>query len=162
MDESIELLKNGDHAEKKQILKSLNIHLLKVLLNVIYNVLTNKTYHISPEEKGVLKPFTSIYHKLLDKNNTLAKKKLLLQQDGDTYLPTFLEIIDEDIYSLLPKKPIRRRKKCPICKSVVKRLPNHLGQVHHLNKNERQEYQRDQNYDSGDESFEQNGSETEN
>lgn len=131
--------------------KNIKTPKLKAILNIIYNVLNNKTIKINPKQANVLKPYQQTYKKLLNKKISLDKKKVLLRKHGHVYLPVFIDIIGEDIKHFWPKG--RRRRDCPVCgKQGLVRLSNHIKKVHG----------RDRDYDPGDEVIETDGSEESN
>ena len=134
----LEELQEGD---AKAILTRLDTHTVKTLLNVIRNVIDNPAFkeRITTEHKNILKPYHSTFAKLLDDQVKLSTKRRLLQKDGDKYLPTFLDIIGDELNEC---EPIERKKRtCPLCKKKnLFKLSNHLADMHHLSKEERKHY----------------------
>ena len=142
-DESTSLLESLQDEEeeiRKDALLELDIVTLKTLLNVMKNVLDNPAFKdsILPEHKKVLKPYLQTIAKLVDKKVTLSEKIKILQKSGHVYLPTSLEIIDDQLDNCKPKPVKRKRRDCPICDAEdLKRLPQHLSNVHGLSGHEK-------------------------
>ena len=143
METAIELLLAGDTSEKKDVLKNMNKAFVKMLLNVIYNVVNGSEVTIRPNQRRILKRYNNVYKTLLNKKISLNRKVQLLRRDGHVYLPVFLDIIGSDIEHLLPRSStyIRKRQSCRICrKENLVKISNHLAQVHHLSREERLKY----------------------
>ena len=106
---------------------------IRVELNVIANVLNNSLFanRISESHTAVIDQHQATFKTLLDKGVALERKRTLLRQQGHLFMPTFLEIIGDQIKSLLPQH--RNKKNCPLCdtKNLIK-LSNHLKQIHNL------------------------------
>lgn len=106
------------------------------MMRMIREVLNNPRYHMSESQKKTLKPHMATYETLLDKKIPLERKQALLEKSGHLFLPTFREIYKTPVY--------RVPKDCPICnRKQLKRLANHLAQVHHLSGRERYRVLRD-------------------
>ena len=121
----------------------LDTRAVKTLLNVIRNVLDNTDFRkrFSSRQIKILKPYKKTYDRLLDDRVRLSDKRKLLQKEGDTYLPTFLDIIGEELEDCQPIE--RRRRDCPLCgKENLVKLSNHLADMHHLTREERRQYLR--------------------
>jgi len=132
----LDLLRDGTLQERREVLATITMSQLKTLLNIIGNVLENETYADRIIKRDVLLRYTDTYTTLLDRRVPLQTKKKLLQKAGYIYLPIFLEIVDDDVEDFIPKEVNRRLKDCPVpgCRSKrLKRLPNHLRQVHGVN-----------------------------
>ena len=137
----MEELREGTVSERKEVLKHMNNKLLKTLVNIIGNVLENKTYKDRIIKRKVLSKYPCAYDNLLDKGVTLHEKKKILEKAGYIYLPIFLEIVGDDTEQFEPKEQGRTLKDCPVpkCKSKrLKKLSNHLHDVHGIN--DRQEW----------------------
>ena len=129
----MELLRDGSIQERKGVLSTISAPLLKTLLNVIGNVIENETYEGRIIKREVLRQYASTYTTLLDRRVPMKEKKKLLQKAGYVYIPIFLEIVGDDVEDFTPKEDKRKRKDCPVCNTKgLKRLPNHLRQVHGL------------------------------
>ena len=102
---------------------------LRSIVNIIGNVLNNPAFEITPTQMHTLRPYINDYIFLLDKDESPKAKKLLLQEKGNAFLPTFLDIVGDDI-NLFTN---RTRKDCPVCgKENLLKLSNHLKQVHNI------------------------------
>ena len=133
--DSEDLLEELQEGDVKKALARLDVRTVKTLLNVIRNVIDNPTFKecITPEHKKILKPYHNTFAKLLDDQLNLSEKRKLLQKDGDKYLPTFLDIIGDELENCIPRKVNRKRKDCPVCgKENLLKLSNHLKEVHHI------------------------------
>ncbi len=129
----MDALENGDVVA---VLDNLTRPVLKSVVNIIGNVLNNPEFHISQRQKRILKPYIKSYAFLLDKKESPEAKKQLLQERGEAFLPTFLEIVGDDIRLFIPVG--RTRKDCPMCgKEDLVKLSNHLLQVHNITGEER-------------------------
>ena len=118
------------------VLDNLTRPVLKSIVNIIGNVLNNPEFHISQTQKRLLKPYISSYVFLLDKKQSPEDKKDILQEKGEAFLPTFLDIVGDDISLFIPVG--RTRKDCPKCgKEALLKLSNHLLQVHNIRGEER-------------------------
>ena len=127
----MEELRDATVSERKEVLKHMNNKLLKTLVNIIGNVLETKTYKKKIIKRKVLSKYTGAYEDLLDRGVPLYKKKNILQKAGHVYVPIFLEIVGDDVEKFEPNEVNRTLRDCPMCKSKrLKRLPNHLRQVH--------------------------------
>jgi len=132
---TMEVLRDGSVQERKHVLSTISITLLKTLLNVIGNVLENETYEDRIIKRQVLQRYASTYATLLDREVPLKEKKKLLQKAGYVYLPIFLEIVGDDVEEFAPKEQGRTLKDCPVpkCRSKqLKKLSNHLHDVHRI------------------------------
>ena len=131
----MEALQDGD---VPTVLDNLTRPVLKSIVNIIGNVLNNSEFHISQAQKRILKPYISTYTLLLDKRQSLEDKKYILQQKGAAFLPTFLDIVGDDISLFMPEKVNRSRRTCPVCgREDLLKLSNHLRQVHNITGDER-------------------------
>ena len=127
----MDALENGD---VPTVLLKLTTPVLRSIVNIIGNVLNNSEFTISPTQKRVLRPYVSSYLFLLDKKESSEAKKQLLQETGEAFLPTFLDIVGDDI-TLFTE---RNRKQCPVCgKEDLIKLSNHLKQKHNITGDER-------------------------
>ena len=136
----MDTLRDGTVQERKYVLSTISMALLKTLLNIIGNVIENDTYEDRIIKREVLLRYTSTYATLLDREVPMKEKKKLLQKKGYVYLPIFLEIAGDDIEEFIPKVQNRTLKDCPVpkCKSKrLKKLSNHLKQVHDVNSTEK-------------------------
>lgn len=165
--EKVDELRYGTKQDVKNILKTMDETLLKTLLNVMLNALGNSAYsvNITQKYKNKLKPYMKIYKKLLDKKIPLKKKYSWLRKSGHEYIPTFLQILGDDVYDCIPTgKGKRVPLDCPLCnKKGLIRLANHLTQKHNIRGIEKKELLKkardasDTNYDTGDESIASTG-----
>ena len=129
----LEILRYGTSAERKKVLATINVPLVKTLLNIIVNVLENKIYQDQIINRALLSRYTDTYETLLDKTVPLKVKITALQKNGQKYLPTFLEIAGDNVDKFSPKEIKRTLKDCPLCKKKrFVKLSNHLYNVHHL------------------------------
>ena len=104
---------------------------MKTLLNVIGNVIEDEAYDDRIIKRDVLTRYGDTYTTLMDRKVPLQKKKKLLQKAGYIYLPIFLEIVGDDVDEFTPRVVNHTLKNCPLCNTKrLKRLPNHLRQVH--------------------------------
>ena len=127
----LDVLRDGSVQERREVLHTISITLLKTLLNMIGNVLENEAYEDRIIKREVLQRYGSTYTTLMDRKVPLQKKKKLLQKAGYIYLPIFLEIVGDDVDEFAPKEVNHTLKDCPLCNTKrLKRLPNHLRQVH--------------------------------
>ena len=162
MDE-IRKLRYGSKQDIKYVLNTMNTKLLKVLLNVMVNVLENNHFErrITTSYRKKLKPFMETYKMLMNEKVPLKQKLVILKKSGERYIPTFLKILGEDAYDLISESSGKRRKRdCPICgKTDLVRLANHLSQKHKISgsekkqlllKQESENHASDKHYDSGD------------
>ena len=125
-----------ENSDVPTVLVKLTIPVLRSIVNIIGNVLNNPEFHISPTQKRILRPYVAAYTFLLDKNESPEAKKQLLQEQGEAFLPTFLDIIGDEI-SLFTE---RKRKRCPVCgKEGLIKLSNHLKQMHNITGDERKQ-----------------------
>jgi len=134
-------LRDGTVSERKEVLKNMNNKMLKTLVNIVGNVLENKTYKNKIIKRKVLSKYSCAYEDLLDRKVPLHEKKRILQKTGYIYLPIFLEIVGDDTEQFEPNEQSRTLKDCPVpkCKSKrLKKLSNHLHDVHGIN--DRQEW----------------------
>ena len=151
---AIEVLEHGSTAERKEVLAAMDTSLVKTLLNVIGNVVKNKNFNkrINSQHRRLLKPYLKTYEKLLNDDIKLKDKLTLLKRSGHVYLPTFLEIIGEDIIQCTPEQPTRKTYDCPLCpKKNLKRLANHLRCVHQSSPTNSRRLLRKLRYDRKDE-----------
>jgi len=133
--ETLDVLRDGTVQERKDVLVTINMYLLKTLLNIIGNVLENETFEDRIIKRDILSRYTDTYTTLLDRKVSLKEKQKLLQKSGYIYLPIFLEIVGDDVDAFLPNKVNRTLKDCPVagCRSKrLKRLSNHLNNVHKI------------------------------
>ena len=131
----LDVLRDGSVQERKHVLHTISITLLKTLLNVIGNVIENEAYEDRIIKRQVLQRYASTYATLLDREVPLKEKKKLLQKAGYVYLPIFLEIVGDDVEEFIPKEQGRTLKDCPVpkCRSKqLKKLSNHLNDVHRI------------------------------
>ena len=138
-----DLFEEIQEGNAKEALLKLDIRDVKTLLNVIRNVIDNPDFKdcITAEHRKILKPYQNTFAKLLDDKVKLSDKRKLLQRDGAEYLPTFLEIIGDELDECIPRQIKRNRKDCPVCgKENLAKLSNHLADVHNLSKEKRKEY----------------------
>ena len=137
MDSEGDLFDEIEEGDAQAALQKMDMRGVKTLLNVIRNVIDNPDFKdcILPHHKRILKPYQNTFAKLLDDKVKLTDKRKLLQRDGEEYLPTFLEIIGNQLDDCIPRQENRKRKDCPLCgkKNLVK-LSNHLADIHHLSK----------------------------
>ena len=120
---------------------------MSVKLNVIANVLHNSAFrnHINERHTRVIDQHKATFKTLLDKKVELDRKSSLLRQHGHLFMPTLLEIIGDQIKTLLPQH--RNKKNCPLCdKKALVKLSNHLKQVHKLTGTDRKRILRQQFY----------------
>jgi len=119
---------------------------------MIREVLSNPHYHMNEAQKKTLKPHVATYETLLDKKIPLERKQALLKKSGHRFLPTFREIYKTQRSNHNTAKTQRSNhntayrvpKDCPVCnRKQLKRLANHLAQVHHLSARERYRVLRD-------------------
>ena len=136
----MDALENGD---VPTVLNNLTRPVLKSIINIIGNVLNNPQFHISQTQKRVLKPYITTYAFLLDKKQSPGDKKDVLQEEGEAFLSTFLDIVGDDISLFIPVG--RTRKDCPKCgKEDLLKLSNHLLQVHNISGEERKQLLQEQ------------------
>jgi len=129
-------LRDGTVSERKEVLRNMNNKLLKTLVNIIGNVLENKTYKDRIIKRKVLSKYSCTYEDLLNRGVPLHEKKKILKKAGHVYVPIFLEIVGDDTEEFAPKEQSRTLKDCPVpkCKSKrLKKLSNHLHDVHGIN-----------------------------
>ena len=132
----MEELRRGTVSERKEVLRNMNMKLLKTLVNIIGNVLETDTYEDDIIKPEVLSKYTSAYSQLFDRDVPLQDKKKIMQKAGHVYLPIFLDIIGDDVEKFEPQEVNRTLRDCPVrgCKSKqLKKLSNHLKQVHGIN-----------------------------
>ncbi len=123
-----------DALENGEVPTVLTTPVLKSIVNIIGNVLNDPAFEITPTQKRTLRPYISTYIFLLDKDESPKAKKQLLQEKGEAFLPTFLDIVGDKI-SLFTN---RTRKDCPVCgKEDLLKLSNHLKQMHNITGDER-------------------------
>jgi len=129
----MDVLRDGNVSERKEVLKNMSIKLVKTLVNIIGNVVETDRYIDDIIKPEVLSRYKSAYEDLLDIDIPLQERKKILQKAGHVYLPIFLEIVGDDAEIFEPKEVNRTLKDCPVhkCKSKqLKKLSNHLKQVH--------------------------------
>ena len=141
--DSEDLLDEIQEGDAEKALTKLDIRDVKTLLNVIRNVIDNSDFknRITPEQRKILKPYHNTFAKLLDDKVKLSDKRKLLQKNGEEYLPTFLEIIGDELDDCIPRQVKYNRKDCPVCgKENLAKLSNHLADMHNLSKEKRKQY----------------------
>ena len=147
----MDALENGD---VHTVMDNLTLPVLQSIVNIIGNVLNNPTFKITKKQKRRLIPYKTTYAFLLDKKQPPEAKKHVLQQKGEAFLPTFLDIVGDEI-SLFTT---RIRKSCPVCgKEDLIKLSNHLKQQHNITGEKRKQMLRNSSHiahatdDQGDE-----------
>ena len=75
-------LRDGTVSERKEVLKNMNKKLLKTLVNIIGNVLENKTYKNKMIKRKALLKYSCAYEDLMDRYVPLHEKKRILQKTG--------------------------------------------------------------------------------
>ncbi len=127
------------------VLDNLTIPVLRSIVDIIGNVLNNPTFEMTQTQKRTLRPYIPAYKFLLDKKKPREAKKRLLQEKGEAFLPTFFDIVGDDINLFVPEKVNRKRKSCPVCgKEDLLKLSNHLKQVHNITGDERRRILKEQ------------------
>ena len=137
----------------REVLNNLTIPVLRAVVNIIGNVLHNPQFRMTAQQKRTLKPHAATYKFLLNRKVSPEAKKRVLRKKGATFLPTFLDVVGDDLQLFLPREVNRKRKNCPVCgKKNLLKLSNHLGRVHNLKGEERKEKLQEAEYgfDSAD------------
>ena len=126
-----EKIRFGTVRERRETIRGLSIRKVKTLINIIGTIIENQDY--DSHDETILTRYTSTFRKLLDKKIPLKEKKELLQKRSHVYLPIFLNIIGSNTSNFEPQERNRVSRNCPLCNKNLKKLSNHLKQVHGIN-----------------------------
>ena len=125
-----------DALENGEVPAVLTIPVLKAIVNIIGNVLNSPEFEMTQAQKRTLRPYVRAFAFLLDKEESPEAKKQLLQEKGEAFLPTFLDVVGDEITLFTG----RTRKDCPVCgKEDLLKLSNHLRQMHNIRGEERKQ-----------------------
>ena len=123
-----------DALENGEVPTVITTPVLRSIVNIIGNVLNNPSFEMTQAQKRKLRPYITTYAILLDKDESPSVKKQLLKEKCEAFLPTFLDIVGDDIGLFTT----RTHKDCPVCgKENLLKLSNHLKQTHNITGDER-------------------------